>query len=314
MAINGPNKLKFARLTKYFILSKTIIASDTQCYTYRYHRDIAFNYAFRKVTYYVTFNLSSFPNEFEFEFGLHDAKTDLGSVRNIEFYRNQYTKGVGQGFMFKYEHYQLNYLESPFITNCFDYDHGDCTSPRNCYEECVNNYTVAKFGTCFSEAQLDNRGKNCNVHHRNQTMSIYKQTLNRFKLICRSRYTKKSCTENFYPGVSKPIANIRKGRFFKFEVGPRYKPSTYVDYQPIITLVDFGVFILSTISFWLGFAPYTSIIDTRHYVETKCSDRIHEQGLPSARNYRSNQLRHQINHLTNDNRVTQQLLVKLEAQ
>ena len=58
---------------------------------------------------------------------------------------------------------------------------------------------------------------------------------------------------------------------------PSFMPVTRIVYSPTISLIDFIVYILSTISFWLGIAPLSILFDIYDRIVSKLATIDHRQ-------------------------------------
>ena len=113
--------------------------------------------------------------------------------------------------------------------------------------------------------------------------------------VCMKMFPKKECHQLIYSS-SKLLISSRSYSYFQLIYSAKKSPFTYVTYNPSLVVIDFVVYVLSTISFWLGIAPLTMMLDIRKWFEKrKKRNQTHlENSVRKLRNTELNEIIHQL--------------------
>lgn len=164
--------------------------------------------------------------------------------------------------------YSLIQKLDPPYTKCFDYEkYSNSINSKRCLGKCRAERLVKETGMFPPEGMFEgNLSDNITVLIRGVWWK--NETIRQIKRIvdyeCHLKCERGDpCKEEFY-NLNQfssgnynyhPFAGVTEIRLFSSE-----RPHITSTYKPLISLIDFIVYILSTLSFWLGMAPLTLIL------------------------------------------------------
>ena len=212
---------------------------------------------------------------------------------------------------------------APYRTDCVDYRQYDCKSQHSCIGKCVSDSLYEHLDLICGgllTTDLNNRTQFVPLNgslektlgfgkHPNYNYSIYVQVSLYFHYECQKKFEKDACYQSIYSDYSTPdfteqsnemTVNIKSGR----------RPNMFIQFVPKLTTIDFIVYVLSSISFWLCFNPYPFVMDmmvvikkcgnqevhSLHGSHRKCRQKIKALNTKfEVMQLELNNLRHQIN-------------------
>lgn len=156
-----------------------------------------------------------------------------------------------------YQLYQSILLPPPFVTNCLNYRTVGLQSRGHCYEVCLTKETIEEFNkvpypTVKTTLQEDYKILGHSDYHGNGSL------FHEIELNCTSKCYRRDCiTEDYVPNVVSAIEN--ENIIINFNAPNQ--PDVLAVFRPVLPLVDYVTYILSSASFWLGFSPYVFLVN-----------------------------------------------------
>ena len=175
---------------------------------------------------------------------IHARDLVIGDIDQIKY-------GLKNGVHLSYSKFETHLLEPSYVTECRHYPKSHFQSYDHCFIACMLNKTIELFNEIpFAD------------YYKNQT-SKYKYfnrrtSLGHLAAICRDTIcTKVDChSEHYVPNLVTTYAND----FLKISILCPNNPDIISSYQPLLTIVDYVTYILSTVGFWTGFDPMAILI------------------------------------------------------
>ena len=150
-----------------------------------------------------------------------------------------------------YEKLVVELLRPPYVTNCVDYKSPSsrCRTLRQCIDRCLIEGTYKNSGHHPWSAFIDmTKNQSTTIENINSTAMRH----------CQNRYMAPECDQVLISRVKKKeITNDKVKPQVKIRVWPSSQPTMKVKSIPSINGIDFAIYVLSTVSFWLTLEPIT---------------------------------------------------------
>lgn len=155
-------------------------------------------------------------------------------------------------FAITHQMYSILRLPPPYATNCVDYNLLGFESKKECYELCLTKLSILNFEklpfTVLIKQPLNYKIMNSRDNANGTTLRM----LDKLAKECKARCAYKSCLKIEY--VPQIIATAENARI-TIDLYASNSPLIQSTYKPLINFIDYLTYILSCVSFWLGFSP-----------------------------------------------------------
>lgn len=168
-------------------------------------------------------------------------------------------------YIYKYTHYERELLPPPYATNCCDYK---TQTQFDSQQDCIDNCKIKKFieqVNYLPDFTLISKPFDYPIfspfgYAHNESL---KGITDQIKRDCKQLCNMKDCyISTFVPYLSKRLtvnsANGQKQLIFSIAV-PNQPKFTCI-YTPIMHLTDYAIYLISCVSFWLGFSPLFALL------------------------------------------------------
>ena len=173
-----------------------------------------------------------------------------------------------------YDKYRSELLTPPYVSDCEHYDqtHGHCNSKLRCIEMCVIDGFIEKLGKLPNLSLIGNvTSELALIGEFDPSNDSLQSTIDHIQWTCAAKYQKQDCVQDkyhLYHG-QKSVFTVIQSDAIKIALAPSPKPEIHSIYKPSLLLIDFVVYILSTVGFWLGVAPLSILFEINLFAETK---------------------------------------------
>lgn len=165
-----------------------------------------------------------------------------------------------------YTYYSSKLLPYPHKTNCEDYTASGKESRAHLYHDCFENLYLKKY---MAVLRLDNEFSNLDSLYslndekglfKNFNLSAYQKSMSEdvklFDKRCRMASARPNCVENIYiPHATKNINQLNVDSVSYIAVSAPSTPQIVTQSRPLIEIIDYVTYILSSLSFWFAFSP-----------------------------------------------------------
>ncbi|KAI1305848.1 hypothetical protein HDE_01195 [Halotydeus destructor] len=211
--------------------------------------------------FYEVFLSKSFPRSRFVVFFVHDRSLDFYGLSDSfsEHFRHIANSTSGSGsanaIILSYKRFKTTSLPAPYKTNCFNYSLIGYQSKDHCSEDCVIKETLRDTGRLpFSVALYDANLTTMVIQQVDIENGSYTRLLNQMDAVCTSKCPWSDCHANDHVAVIlTSFASLDLG----FELYLTNEPYVITEHKARQMLIDYVSFILSCISFWFGFSPYS---------------------------------------------------------
>lgn len=185
---------------------------------------------------------------------------------------HQFLSEDGNKITLDYQAFERQRLPSPYTTHCYDYSKFHFDSEYHRFDECMINNSIAKFSK-IPFAVLANRSYNYplmnDIESNNDTFVSLYMALERK---CANLNPGHDCKTNLY---SHAVNSLKPDKRITISLYESRAPKITTIYLPAHDFIDYLTFILSYISFWLGFSPFgfLGIINQRFFANSDTLDR-----------------------------------------
>ena len=161
-----------------------------------------------------------------------------------------------------YDSVKTHRLPSPYQTKCVDYSSrrsvDNCWSQESCFDQCVENLLIKKSGQLYKEKLHDPNAISSSF--RNMSYATYETDT--FRKVCQEIVSGPDCdTMEYFRYIANTDTKFKNFKnFVTLVVAPSYVPLINIVHQESITLVDFLIYVLGTLSFWLCLSPFNNMI------------------------------------------------------
>jgi len=170
------------------------------------------------------------------------------------------SKDVFGDMIIGFDYIEVELLPSPYVTNCIDYKKSfNCMSRAHCIEKCHEQFEMSKFGRHAFDVhhQIDNTSKYDSIplfQHQINNLTALKERLHYLTTECERLVRNTDCREQFYVN-HKMQRNRWTNRKVTLCFYPKNRPPVSCKALPVLPPVDFVVYVLSVLGFWLAISP-----------------------------------------------------------
>lgn len=210
---------------------------------------------------YITFHL--YPS-YKRYFGFSQSYADL-SRKNID---HDTGRSDNNHIQLSYRHFRSVRLPYPYTTKCIHYPDWKFESKEECLNTCLTNLTIKHLKRVPFSVLID-QPIEYNIftwsESKNETL---KAVIAQYQLKCRSRCAHSNCIHDVYSPI---VLSSGPAKHMLMDLMASNSPTIVVTYTPIILLIDYVTFLLSCISFWIGWSPLGFMFDVKRWVKKKYS-------------------------------------------
>lgn len=200
-------------------------------------------------------NLTLFPHLTTLLIELH-TKDELHNWFEKSTYHTLSFSDVKSSAEFTYDHIEISRLEYPYNTHCFDYTQVGFQSQSHCISNCFEYNYHKRFK---KNANLISVSSEQSPAPRKVMVGDFSSTSNESYSLeisnhCLNQCNRQDCKKQFF-SPSLKSESIAENNIVRIDVRIPSAPTTYIMYMPRMNLIDFVTYVLSYISFWLGWSP-----------------------------------------------------------
>ena len=163
---------------------------------------------------------------------------------------------TANGMAISYKKITRHLLESPYKTDCFDYNKQNLESQSHCQDNCLTSMYLAWLDKVpFDVTIYENLTEPFSY-----TFKYDDHQIGTLRNTCSSICAKPDC---FHETVTPKLISTEDGTKFYVNIYPPDEPDIITQHVPQMKLVDFVTYLLSCISFWFGFSPFTFLVKTK---------------------------------------------------
>lgn len=178
---------------------------------------------------------------------------------------------VGKGYItLSYHYYRSIKLPYPYKTECIHYSTLGFESNLHCHESCLVNRTIEKLGkipfTCLIDEPID-KPLITTVDNANAT---FMAQLKKIEMYCDFKCRRVDCIKNEYVPI---VLSSSNSSVVMIELYASNSPDVITTFTPLMSVIDFITYVLSCVSFWLGFSPLGSMYTIKEKNRSKRNSR-----------------------------------------
>lgn len=164
----------------------------------------------------------------------------------------------------EYDQYNINYLKHPYETSCVDYATINYKSRLQCLNQCQLEYVIKVFNySGHATLYFDDQRHAMRLPRLTQLKrradfpppDQFQKLRNQFDAIyeyCQSKCSRQDCRQEKFV-IVRTLHQLHN--FLTIIYRKSHRPVLVTNYEGQFTTVDYVVYVLSTVSFWLGISP-----------------------------------------------------------
>lgn len=215
------------------------------------------------VLYFLKLNFTDNPSVTEADLILHSQGQDLNQVDSYVSYKINFSyTETFPVISFRYDHHQINGLEYPYDTDCFDYSTIGFKSKTHCIVLCCEfNYRTnmnksSQFIVSKTPYDIPIRNVVAGGNMSCSSLDGNRECGSKIRANCQNACYRDDCIKHFFmPKQSYTTYSSSNGKNLQILLRAPNQLTTSITYKPRISLIDFITYLLSCISFWLGWSP-----------------------------------------------------------
>ena len=235
------------------------------CYTFKYKDGISFDMSEKKDT--MTINLQFYAKKIisdpRLYLRLYLLNTIMSSISNDDESIDIKSPEIEGNYkhILSYDSVKTHRLPSPYQTQCIDYGSrkltsDNCWSRKSCIDQCIENELIQKYGQLYHKKLHDSSAISSSDLNRTFALDTTYYT---FKYMCLEKMSSPDCdTLEYFRYITNTKEKLSHNET-QLVVAPSYVPLINIVHQESITLVDFLIYVLGTLSFWLCLSPFNNL-------------------------------------------------------
>lgn len=265
------NEVNATTYEKFFKIEK-LIKKNLICYSIRFHENIRF------LLYYLVngrttptimklwINGTSFRTSDLFQIYLTSTKDGargmVGSFVAVD--RKIFNSTTGEGdanlIQISYNSFTSIRLPFPYKTNCLDYRTINFESKKHCFEDCLLKNTISRLGKVPFSVVVNEPLDLQIISDADIKNSTFHKIRYSIEEECFSKCEKSNCKEFSY--TPKLISTIQEKDLIVY-LNVADSPDIISEYIPRLSFVEYAIYVLSCISFWVAFSPLQFLIENK---------------------------------------------------
>ena len=242
-------------LTLFYEMSKYVKLAGP-CYRYGHRVNVKMDLTHSHELVNFQFYLENSPlagMDFRLYIIMHSADTDWNKKDEDSEVAFISKDNLNQTLIYAFEYYEQSKLESPYTTKCYNYLKSGCKSRDHCIEQCLQQYFNLN-GFWLTDAAIYDFNSTVVVHY---SPGEYQSVRER----CEEKHARPNCREKIFTNYAKPTyRDLGKSGGINLFFYQSHRPSVFITFRPYLAVIEFVIYVFSTLSFWLCVTPLSLLI------------------------------------------------------
>lgn len=206
-------------------------------------------------------NLTLYPHVLNLYIELHPKDILYNWYATTKYYKIDTSVSTATT-LFSYDHIEIEQLEYPYSTNCFHYTNVGLRSQSHCLSNCYEYHYYKTFNQTINQVYADTEHDLPFKKVMTGDLTVRDKNNHNLKISnhCLIQCTREDCKKTFFSPLF-VSQNSGEPKIVKIEIDIPSSPTANITYKPRIFLIDVVTYVLSYVSFWLGWSPLGFLTD-----------------------------------------------------